>query len=85
LFLLQLTSQEDRFLLFNKPLGVAGLPDVGRGAAGGRGDDDDDDDDARSVSSLSSQSSVASEVAGPSLRASKKKKKLPAKQVLFMT
>jgi hypothetical protein len=63
--LLQLTVQEDRFLLFNLALGQPLLP----------GPFLDDDDDAGSESS---QSSVASDVAGPSKA---KKKKLAAKQV----
>jgi hypothetical protein len=75
--LLQSTLQEDRFLLFNMPLGVPTLP----GPVVGRGDDDDEEDDAGSVSSLSSQASVSSDVAGPS---TKQKKKRAAKQVMMM-
>jgi hypothetical protein len=75
--LLQSTLQEDRFLLFNTPLGVPTLP----GPVVGRGVDDDDEDDAGSVSSLSSQASVSSDVAGPS---TKQKKKMAAKQVMMM-
>jgi hypothetical protein len=75
MFLLQLTAQQDRFLLFNLPLGLPTLP----GPVFGR---PDDDDDAASVSSQSSVSSAASEVAGPS-RDVRTKKRLPAKQVII--
>jgi hypothetical protein len=73
LFLLQLTVQGDRFLLYNLPLGVATLP----GPVVGRRDDDDDD-----AGSVSSQSSASSDVAGPSN--SRPKKKKAAKQVMMV-
>jgi hypothetical protein len=73
--LFQVTTQEDRFLLYNKvldgPGGAAFLPveDVG----GGNGDEDQDD--ALSVaSSASSISSLASELSGPSTSKAKKMK-----------
>jgi hypothetical protein len=78
--LLQLTLQEDCFLLFNVALGAPSLP---AGPAVYQAWGDDDDDDAASVSSVSSQSSVASDVAGPS-HAKKKKKKMAGKQVMMI-
>jgi hypothetical protein len=77
--LLQLTLQEDRFLLFNLALGPPTLP---AGPAVYQAWGDDDGDDAASVSSVSSQSSVASDVAGPSH--AKKKKKMAGKQVMMI-